>query len=79
MKKILDFLKTAFSKENYFRTCILILAAIITGCAVIATWNFCVNNRTLASERAAERERRRIEKKEREEKKRRKENKINWF
>ena len=36
MKKINTIIATAFSKENYFRTCILVFLAIITVCAVFA-------------------------------------------
>ena len=34
MKKILSFIRAAFSKENYFRTCMLIFAATATVCMV---------------------------------------------
>ena len=37
MKKILSFIRTAFSNDNYFRTCILIFAAIITVSVVCAS------------------------------------------
>ncbi len=37
MKKIKCFIATAFSKENYFKTCVLILLAIIAACFVFSS------------------------------------------
>ncbi|MCQ2378025.1 MAG: hypothetical protein MJ016_02295 [Victivallaceae bacterium] len=40
-KNCRNFLKIAFSKENYFRTCMLILAFIATTCLLVNTFRSC--------------------------------------